>query len=247
MGAALAFDGVSKSFAHHTGSKLLRDRLAEMFRPSGIARFEALKDVSFELMPGESMGLVGHNGAGKSTLLNLATGLTLPDSGHIRVDGRVAPLLELGAGFHPDLTGAENVRINAAMMGLSRRQTAERFEEILEFSGVREFIHEPLRTYSSGMNLRLAFSVVVHSDSDIFLVDEVIGAGDEAFRVKCLDKIRAFQQQGKTLLMASHSAALVTTLCERALWLDHGTVAGAGPAAEILAKYTAAQSNAAPA
>jgi ABC-type polysaccharide/polyol phosphate transport system ATPase subunit len=186
---------------------------------------------------GESLGLIGPNGAGKSTLLNLATGLSLPDSGSIRVAGRVAALLELGAGFHGDLTGAENLWINAALSGLSRRQTSERFEEIVDFSGVREFIHEPLRTYSAGMVLRLAFSVAIHTDPDVLLIDEVIGVGDQEFHAKCLDKIRALQGAGKTILLASHSLALLTMLCRRALWLDHGRVMEIGPAADVVAAY----------
>ena len=247
MPAALSFDRVTKSFAHRKASKLLRDRLLELLRPSGIGRFEALKEVSFALEQGESMGLIGHNGAGKSTLLNLATGLTLPDSGRIEVNGKVAPLLELGAGFHPDLTGAENLRISAALAGLSRSETAARFDQIVDFAGVREFIGEPLRTYSSGMNLRLAFSVLVHSDADILLMDEAIGAGDEDFRAKCLAKIRAFQDEGKTILLASHSAEIVSLLCQRVLWLERGQVVSIGGAQEVLSSYTAAQTNAAPA
>jgi ABC-type polysaccharide/polyol phosphate transport system ATPase subunit len=236
--AALLFDRVTKTFAHHAGQKLLSQRIAEMlWRPSGTGRFEALKEVSFEIARGESVGLIGANGAGKSTLLNLATGLTLPDSGRIEVHGRVAALLELGAGFHPDLTGGENLRINAAMMGLSRRQTAERFEEMVEFSGVREFIREPLRTYSSGMIVRLAFSVAVHTDPEILLVDEVIGAGDEAFYAKCLDKIRSFQRDGKTILLATHSLDLMSMLCQRAMWLDHGRVIRIGEAGAVAGAY----------
>jgi ABC-type polysaccharide/polyol phosphate transport system ATPase subunit len=238
--SALLFDRVDKFFAHHTGQKLLRERVVEMLHPSGRERFQALKEVSFQLAPGESLGLIGHNGAGKSTILNLATGLALPDSGKIEVRGRIASLLELGAGFHPDLTGAENLRINAALSGLTRRQTLDRFEEIVEFSGVRNFIHEPLRTYSSGMMVRLAFSVAIHTDPEILLVDEVIGAGDQDFYAKCLNKIQGLQSQGKTMLLASHSLALIGMLCQRALWLDHGRVIQIGPAAEVVAAYQAA-------
>jgi ABC-type polysaccharide/polyol phosphate transport system ATPase subunit len=245
--SALLFDRVTKTFAHHTGQILLRDRIKGLVRPSGRGRFEALKDVTFHLARGESLGLMGANGAGKSTLLNLATGLTLPDSGRIEVDGRVAALLELGAGFHPDLTGAENLRINAAMMGLSRSQTAGRFDEIVEFSGVRDFINEPLRTFSSGMMLRLAFSVAVHTDPEILLVDEVIGAGDQAFYLKCLDKIREFQREGKTILLASHSLELMSMLCQRAMWLDHGHVMIIGAVAEVASAYQSGQASAAPA
>jgi ABC-2 type transport system ATP-binding protein len=234
---ALRFDRVTKTFPHHAGQVLLRDRLLELVRPSKRPRFEAVKNVSFELSQGESLGLIGPNGAGKSTLLNLATGLATPESGSIQINGKVAALLELGAGFHIDLTGAENVRVNAALLGLSRREVAEKFEEIVEFSGVREFIHEPLRTYSSGMMMRLAFSVAVTSNPDILLIDEVIGVGDQAFYARCLEKIQDFQRAGKTILLASHSTALITSLCQRALWMDHGRVVAAGSSAEIVARY----------
>jgi ABC-type polysaccharide/polyol phosphate transport system ATPase subunit len=239
--AALIFDHVSKSFPHHAGQMLLRDRIREMIRPTssrrGGTRFEALKDVSFELLRGESLGLIGANGAGKSTLLNLATGCARADSGSVAVNGKVSALLDLTAGFHPDLTGAENLRINAALNGLSRRETTDRFEAIVDFSGVRDFIGEPLRTYSSGMAMRLAFSVAVHTDPDILLIDEVIGVGDQDFAVKCLDKIKQFQREGKTILLASHATPLLTMLCERALWLDHGRVVDIGPAESVTAAY----------
>ena len=233
----LRFDRVTKTFAHHAGQMLLRDRIADLMFPSRRGRLEALKEISFELEPGESLGLVGPNGAGKSTLLNLATGLLEPDSGAVEVEGRVAALLDLSAVFHYALTGAENVRINAALMGLSRRQTAERFEDIVEFSGAREFIHEPLRAYSSGMILRLAFAVAVSADPDVLLIDELIGVGDQAFQDKALEKIRSFQQAGRTVLLASHSSELMTTLCERALWLDHGRIMMSGTSREVLAAY----------
>jgi len=184
MRTALRFDHVNKTFVHHAGQLLLRERLIEALRPSRRPRFEALKDVSFELKQGESLGLIGPNGAGKSTILNLATGLSLPDRGSIDVHGRVTALLELGAGFHPDLTGAENVRVNAAMMGISRRQMAQRFDEIVDFSGVRAFINEPLRVYSAGMTVRLAFAVAVAADPEVLLIDEVLGVGDQALYAK---------------------------------------------------------------
>jgi lipopolysaccharide transport system ATP-binding protein len=234
---ALRFDDVTKSFPHHAGRMLLRDRIREWMRGAPRLRFEALKDVSFELAPGESLGVIGANGAGKSTLLNLATGLAQPDSGRIEVNGRVGALLELGAGFHPDLTGAENLRLNAALNGLSRREIAARFEEIVEFSGVREFLDEPLRTYSAGMGMRLAFSVLVHTDPDILLIDEVIGVGDQEFSLKCLDKIRQFQRAGKTILLATHGLELITSLCQRAIWLDRGRVVKAGPAQSVADAY----------
>ena len=237
MSSAIRFEHVVKSFAHHAGQMLLRDRVLQLFRRSEQPRFLALKDISFELGTGESMALIGSNGAGKSTVLNLTTGLARPDSGVVEVNGAVAAVLELGAGFHPDLTGAENVRINAALMGLTRRETAQRFGEIVEFSGVQDFIDEPLRTYSSGMMVRLAFSVAVSMDPDILLVDEVLGVGDQDFYARCLEKIRAFQHAGKTLLLASHSTELITMFCQRALWLDHGQVVAAGEAREVVEAY----------
>jgi ABC-type polysaccharide/polyol phosphate transport system ATPase subunit len=236
---ALRFDHVTKTFVHHAGRMLLRERLIEMIKPSRRTRFEALKDVSFELAPGESLGLIGANGAGKSTILNLATGLALPDHGSITVNGRVTALLELGAGFHPDLTGAENVRVNAAMMGMTRRQMVERFEEIVDFSGIRDFINEPLRVFSSGMTMRLAFSVAIAADPEVLLIDEVLGVGDQAFYARCMAKIRTFQASGKTIVLASHSAELVTMLCQRALWMERGQVVRLGPAAEVIAAYRA--------
>jgi ABC-type polysaccharide/polyol phosphate transport system ATPase subunit len=236
---ALRFDHVTKTFIHHTGRMLLRERLMEMFKPSRRPRFEALKDVSFELAPGESLGLIGANGAGKSTILNLATGLALPDNGSITVSGRVTALLELGAGFHPDLTGAENVKVNAAMMGMTRCQMLERFDEIVDFSGVREFIDEPLRVYSAGMTMRLAFSVAIAADPELLLIDEVLGVGDQAFYARCLEKIRSFQAGGKTIVLASHSAELITLLCQRVLWMEKGRIVRLGPAAEVIAAYKA--------
>jgi ABC-type polysaccharide/polyol phosphate transport system ATPase subunit len=237
MSWAVRFEHVTKSFAHHAGQMLLRDRLVQLVRRSQHPRFVALKDISFELAAGESLALVGPNGAGKSTLLNLTTGLARPDAGVVEVAGAVAAVLELGAGFHPDLTGSENVRINAALMGLTRRETDLRFAEIVEFSGVQEFINEPLRTYSSGMMVRLAFSVAVSMDPDILLVDEVLGVGDQDFYARCLDKVHAFQRAGKTLLLASHSPSLVSMFCQRALWLDHGQIVATGEAGEVLEAY----------
>jgi ABC-type polysaccharide/polyol phosphate transport system ATPase subunit len=242
MPPALRFDHVTKTFVHHAGQMLLRERLVEMIKPSQRARFEALKDISFELAQGESIGLIGPNGAGKSTILNLATGLAQPDRGSITVTGRVTALLELGAGFHYDLTGAENIRVNAAMMGMTRRQTAERFEAIVDFSGVREFINEPLRVYSSGMSMRLAFSVAIAADPEVLLIDEVIGVGDQVFFAKVLEKLREFQNEGKTIVLASHSAELITMLCQRALWIERGEVVKQGPAGEIVAAYKASGS-----
>lgn len=216
---------------------LLRERLLQLLYPSRRERFFALKDICFQLEHGESVAVIGHNGAGKSTLLSLAAGLATPQSGRVRVEGRIAALLELGSGFHPDLTGAENVRINAGLLGLSRRQTQARFQEIMEFSGIGDFFYEPLRTYSSGMMLRLAFSVAVCVEPDVLVIDEVLGVGDEAFFAKCVSKIMEFRNAGKTILCASHSTGIVKMLCNRALWLDHGALVLDGPINAVVESY----------
>jgi lipopolysaccharide transport system ATP-binding protein len=231
------FEHVSKHFHRHAGQMLLRDRLKRLLRSSPREQFYALRDVSFAVEQGETFGIVGHNGAGKSTLLNIATGLCFPNEGKVTVNGRVAALLELGSGFHPELTGAENVRINAALLGLSRSKLRERFAEIVEFSGIGDFIQEPLRTYSSGMIMRLAFSVAVNVDPDVLIVDEVLGVGDQAFFTKCFDKILQFRSAGKTLLVVSHALPTLEKLCDRGLWLDHGRVVRTGPMHEIIREY----------
>ena len=186
--------------------------------------------------------MIGHNGAGKSTLLNLTTRLCQPDRGRVEVHGRIAALLDLGAGFHPDLTGAENVCINAAILGLSRREVKRQFADIVGFSEIGEFINEPLRTYSSGMIMRLAFSVAVSVDPDILIIDEVLGVGDLAFVAKCRERIMAFRKAGKTILCVSHSAATLVDLCDRAIWLDHGRMMEQGPIRNVMAAYKNAMS-----
>ncbi len=216
---------------------LLRDRIRNVFRPEPRERFCALRDVSFSLDPGESLAVIGQNGAGKSTLLNLATQLSLPSEGTVRIGGRVAGLLELGAGFHPDLTGKENVWINAALLGLTRRQVKDRFDSIVEFAGVGDFIEEPLRAYSTGMAMRLAFAVAVNVDPDILIIDEVLGVGDEAFFAKCFERIKQFRRASKTLICVSHDLKSLEVLCDRAVWLDHGKVAGFGPLRQVAQAY----------
>jgi ABC-type polysaccharide/polyol phosphate transport system ATPase subunit len=238
--ALIQFEHVSKTFSHTGGAKLLRAHIKERFlrRHAKPEVFYALKDVSFRVERGESMAIVGGNGAGKSTLLSLVTGLCEPTEGRIGVAGRVAALLELGSGFHPDLTGAENIVLNAALLGLSRKKTEACFDEIVEFSGVGDFIHEPLRTYSSGMNMRLAFSIAVHVDPDILIIDEVLAVGDQAFQAKCVERIGEFKHAGKTLLFVSHNPILVRQFCDRTLWLDHGKAVLVGTPDEVLTAYT---------
>ncbi len=237
---AIVFQGVWKSFVRHASQVLLRDRLLHLVRSHQPEKFHALRDVSFKLYHGESMAVIGHNGAGKSTLLNLTTHLCQPERGSVEVHGRIAALLDLGAGFHPDLTGAENVRINASILGLSRRQVREKFDEIVDFAEIGDFINEPLRTYSSGMSMRLAFAVAVCVDPDILIIDEVLGVGDMAFLAKCQARIMSFRNAGKTILCVSHSNSTLMSLCTRALWLHHGQVMDDGPISRVVPAYEAA-------
>ena len=232
----IEFENVSKRFHRHTGQLLLRNHLTRLLAGQREEPFYALKQVSFSVERGESLAVIGSNGAGKSTLLGLVAGVLKADEGEVRVDGEVAALLELGSGFHPDLTGRENVRLNAALLGLRRKETAAAFERIVEFSGIREFIDEPLRTYSSGMVARLAFSVAIYRDPEILLIDEILAVGDAAFQAKCLDRIHEFRNAGKTLLFVSHNS-MIERFCDRALWLDHGELILSGPVTEVSAAY----------
>jgi ABC-type polysaccharide/polyol phosphate transport system ATPase subunit len=235
--SVIAFHNVSKSFHRHAGQVLLRNHLTRFLRREKQERFFALKGVSFTLERGESLAVIGRNGAGKSTLLGLVAGLLKPDEGEVIVNGQVAALLELGSGFHPYLTGRENVRLNAALLGLSRKRTDEAFEAIVEFSGIGEFIDEPLRTYSTGMVMRLAFSVAIHTDPEVLLIDEVLAVGDAAFQAKCFERIHEFRSSGKTLLCVSHAAGVIPQLCDRAIWLDHGELIMSGSVADVSAAY----------
>jgi ABC-2 type transport system ATP-binding protein/lipopolysaccharide transport system ATP-binding protein len=234
---AIEFQSVSKSFHLHAGRLLMRHRLANWLRGQHKKRFYALKNVSFELQEGEGLAVIGPNGAGKSTLLGLVAGLATPDTGTVTVNGRIAALLELGSGFHPDLTGSENVRVNASLIGLSRRRTAELFDQIVEFAGIGDFIGEPLRTYSTGMIMRLAFSVAINMDPEILLIDEVLSVGDAAFQAKCFERIHRFRHAGKTLLCVSHATAMVQDLCDRAIWLDRGELMMSGRIREVIKAY----------
>jgi ABC-type polysaccharide/polyol phosphate transport system ATPase subunit len=238
--SVIEFHNVSKKFARHAGQMLLRNHLTRFFTGQKDDPFFALKRVSFSVEHGESLAVIGSNGAGKSTLLGLVAGISRPDEGTVAVNGQVAALLELGSGFHPDLTGRENVRLNAALLGLTRKQTAVAFERIVEFSGIRDFIDEPLRTYSTGMMMRLAFSVAIHRDPEVLLVDEVLAVGDAAFQAKCIDKIHEFRNAGKTLLCVSHTT-LIRQLCDRAIWLDHGELILSGAVGDVLEAYAGQQ------
>jgi ABC-type polysaccharide/polyol phosphate transport system ATPase subunit len=233
----ITFASVTKTFALHAQRMLARGHLTRLLNRRRSQQFVALRNISFSIPQGQTVGIVGLNGSGKSTLLSIVAGLCPPDEGTVLVNGRVAALLQLGAGFHPDLTGAENVQMNAALLGLSASRTAKAFDGIVEFSGIGQFIDEPLRTYSSGMYVRLAFAIAIHVDPDILIIDEVLSVGDQGFQAKCIKKILEFKQQKKTLLFVSHSTGAVQKLCERALWLDHGELVKDGNAAEVVAAY----------
>ena len=201
-------------------SALLQRSLTTGLRPEDT--IPALEDVSFAVEKGRAFGIIGSNGSGKSTLLKILTGMLRPTSGTVEVDGRVAALIELGAGFHPEISGRENIFINGAVLGLSKRQVERRYEEIVEFSGLRNFIEEPVKNYSSGMYVRLGFAVAVHTDPDVLLVDEVLAVGDEAFQHKCLRRIEEFLSQGKTLVLVTHSLDLVEQFTDEVLWIEGG-------------------------
>ena len=227
--------GVSKRFVLHK-DKSVKERLVN-FRSSRAHRedFWALTDVSLSVDSGTTLGLVGHNGSGKSTLLKIIGGIIQPTSGLVSRRGRLAALLELGAGFHPDLTGRENVYLNAAILGLRQAETNRHFDAIVEFSGIENFIDTQVKFYSSGMFVRLAFAVAVHVDPDLLLVDEVLAVGDEQFQRKCMDKIREFQDEGRTIVVVSHSAQQIGELCDRVVVLDGGRMTFDGDPLEGLA------------
>ncbi|MHB8341588.1 MAG: ABC transporter ATP-binding protein [Mycobacteriales bacterium] len=229
--------GVSKKFALNK-DKTLKERLTIGHRTkSHVQEFWALREVSFELEQGRTLGLIGANGSGKSTLLKIIGGILAPNAGFVERRGRLAALLELGAGFHPDLTGRENVYLNAAILGLARRQTETYFDPIVEFSGIEEFIDTQVKFYSSGMYVRLAFAVAVHVDPEILLVDEVLAVGDEPFQRKCLERIKQFQREGRTIVFVTHGLDQTRQLCDRVILLEHGRVLVDGPPVEALRTF----------
>jgi ABC-type polysaccharide/polyol phosphate transport system ATPase subunit len=232
-------EAVSKSFSLNPGRQLLRDRLKSWIglKERESRHFYALRDVTLRIRSGESVALIGRNGAGKSTLLSLLTGISVPDYGRIAVNGRVAALLELSSGFHPDLTGSENLMLNASLLGFTRKEALERYEDIVEFAGIGEFIDQPIRTYSSGMILRLAFSIAIAVDPEILIIDEILAVGDQSFQAKCFDKVLEFRRSGKTIVAVSHADDLLLQLCDRGIWLDAGRVVADGEIRDVLAAY----------
>ena len=242
MSAAVELDGVAKEYRRYgpgrragtLKSALLGGPLRDL-APREILR--AVDDVSLRIPSGAAFGIVGRNGSGKSTLLKLMAGITRPTAGSVKVHGRVSALIELGAGFHPEISGRENVFINGVMLGLTRREIARRFEEIVEFAEMEDFIDAPVRTYSSGMYMRLGFAVAVHVDADVLLVDEVLAVGDERFSLKCLDKFAEYKRLGKTTVLVTHGLDVVERFCDEALWLDAGKVRTSGDPRRVLHAY----------
>jgi len=235
---AIEVHDVTKSFSlRHTRSMkefivwTLRGRGKELRND-----FNALDGVSFTIEQGESVALLGFNGSGKSTMLKLISGVMLPDDGRVGVRGRVAGLIEVGAGFHPDLTGRENVYLNGAILGMSEKEIDERFDEIVAFSEIEKFIDTEVKFYSSGMFLRLAFSVAAHSEPDIFLIDEILAVGDEPFQRKCLDRIRELRRNGHTLIIVSHDLDMVQKVADRGVVLDKGVMVVDGPISEAVGR-----------
>ena len=216
-------------------SALLTGSLLQDLRPD--EKFPALQGVSFNVAAGRTYGIIGRNGSGKSTALKLVAGITKPTTGTVKVEGRISALIELGAGFHPEISGRENVFINGIMLGLTKREVTKRFDEIVDFAELKDFIDAPVKTYSSGMYMRLGFAVAIHVDPDVLLVDEVLAVGDEGFTHKCLDKFGEFKRRGKTILLVTHSLNLVEKFCDEALWLDSGKVRGAGDPKRVVSAY----------
>ena len=222
--SAISIKGVSKRFrVSEDRQTSLKERVVHLGRAKrGHREFWALRDIDFEIEEGETVGLLGHNGSGKSTLLKCVGGILNPTEGEVRVRGRIASLLELGAGFHPELSGRENVFLNGSILGLSKRDIASRFDDIVGFAELEDFIDEQVKHYSSGMYVRLGFAVAINVEPDVLLVDEVLSVGDEAFQTKCLERVRDFQRDGRTIVFVSHAAELVRRICTRAMVLDHG-------------------------
>jgi lipopolysaccharide transport system ATP-binding protein len=237
---AIQFDNVSKKFT-------LRRERARSFQEAALAFFQgrgsskeelwALKEVSFVVKRGETLGIIGPNGSGKSTVLKLITHILEPTSGHIVVQGRVSALIELGAGFHPDLTGRENIYINGSILGFSRKEMKAKFDQIVEFSELERFIDVPIKHYSSGMHMRLGFAVAIHVDPDVLLIDEILAVGDQAFQNKCLGKIGELKSQGVTILFVSHDLEAVRNLCTSAIWLENGVIQEAGTTERVIDSY----------
>lgn len=236
----IEFHNVFKDFKlYHQRATTLRERVVKTLKEKQdrYTPFRALNGITFTVKEGEALGIIGENGSGKSTILKLISRILRPNRGNILVKGRVSALLELGAGFNPELTGAENIFLNGTILGLTRRQIRERYPEIVEFAELGEFIENPVNFYSSGMYMRLGFAVAVNVNPEILLIDEILTVGDQRFQEKCKEKIYEFKERGKTIVFVSHSMTDVEYLCDRVIWLKEGTIAADGPTKEVIAAY----------
>lgn len=237
---AVVVDHVSKKFRLYKERNRTLKSAVMRGRTSVHQEFWAIRDVSFEVPHGETFGIVGRNGSGKSTLLKTLARIYYPDEGRITMNGRVASLLEVGSGFHPELSGRENIYLNGSILGLSRKEITRRFDDIVDFSGIEEFIDQPVKNYSSGMYVRLGFSVAVHTDPEILVVDEVLAVGDGAFREKSREKFLEFTGSGRTVIFVSHVLEQVREICHTVAWLEKGRLREIGPADEVTARYETA-------
>ena len=237
-GTALSVNNVTKTFRiHHERASSLKQYIASGGR-NRYENFVALRNVSFDIQEGEAVGIIGHNGSGKSTLLKCMAQILTPNEGSISLNKKMAALLELGAGFHHELSGRDNVFLNASILGMGRKEIATRFDEIVEFSGLGDFIESPVKTYSSGMYVRLAFAVAINVDPELLLIDEILAVGDVTFQKKCMEKFVDFRTQGRTLVLVTHDAYTVREFCDRAIWLDRGVIRRDGDPADVVDEYT---------
>ena len=235
--AAITATGLSKRFEVNRHRRSALKELVTRGRAPKGDEFWALRDATFEVRRGETFGIIGHNGSGKSTTLKVVAGIYRPTSGRVEVHGRLAALLELGAGFHPELTGRENIFLNGAILGLSRSEISAAFDAIVEFAGIGEFIDAPVKVYSSGMYVRLGFAIAINVRPEILVIDEVIAVGDEEFQRKCFAHLARLRDAGATIVIVSHSMSLIADLCDSAMWIDHGAVRALGAASDVVAAY----------
>ncbi|WP_306232644.1 ABC transporter ATP-binding protein [Agrococcus beijingensis] len=235
---AVTVDHVSKHFRVYSDRNQSLKATVLAGRRAKYEQFQALKDVDFEVPQGTTFGLLGRNGSGKSTLLKCIARILNPNSGTITTRGRVAAMLEVGSGFHPELSGRENVYLNGSILGMSRKEIDRKFDQIVDFSGVEQFIDQPVKNYSSGMYVRLGFAVSIHVEPDVLLVDEVLAVGDMEFQDKCLDKFAQFRDEGRTVVVVSHGVEQMRTFCDQAAWLDHGVLQAVGEASDIVDRYS---------
>ena len=235
---AIIVDNVHKTFnVYLDRANTIKEKILFLFSRNRKEKREVLKGINLKIKKGETVALIGVNGGGKSTLLKLMTKIIYPNKGKIITNGKLTSLLELGAGFHPDFSGRENIYFNASIFGLTKKEIDERLDKIIEFSELKDFIDNPVRTYSSGMYMRLAFSVAINVDADILLIDEILSVGDQHFQEKCYNKIEELRKEGKTMILVTHSLASVKRLCDRAVWLHDGVIKMDGNSAEVVKKY----------